>query len=49
MVRNAAVMLNAPDALPGMNLPLRALCTPIRNASRQCSRPAGAVPHAQGA
>ncbi|MBK9253675.1 MAG: EAL domain-containing protein [Proteobacteria bacterium] len=33
MVRNAAVALNAPDALPGMNLPLRALCTPIRNAT----------------
>jgi diguanylate cyclase (GGDEF)-like protein len=32
LVRNAAVVLNAPDALPGMNLPLRALCTPIRNA-----------------
>lgn len=33
LVRNAAIALNAPDALPGMNLPLRALCAPIRNAS----------------
>ncbi|HMA11039.1 MAG TPA: EAL domain-containing protein [Steroidobacteraceae bacterium] len=38
MVRNAPVALNAPDALPGMNLPLRALCTPIRNAA---GRPTG--------
>ena len=33
LLRNAAVALNAPDALPGMNLPLRALCLPIRNAA----------------
>ena len=33
LVRNAAVALNAPDALPGMNLPLRVLCTPVRNAA----------------
>jgi len=33
MVRNAPVTLNAPDALSGMSLPLRALCTPVRNAA----------------
>jgi len=32
-VNKAAVVLNAPDALPGMTLPMRVLATPVRNPS----------------
>src|SRR5689334_13428046 len=32
-VRNAPVILNAPDALPGINLPLRALAIPVRGSA----------------